>query len=102
MVAATLTGENRPGWHAPVGLPARETVCLPAARLAEFMELLEHDKRKPKHAGFVISKVWGWQTGRQARQRPCIERQNAVGGGNASMGPSHAWVYLLLLVSVLW
>lgn len=26
-------------------------------RPAEFLELLEHDKRKPKHTGFFISKV---------------------------------------------
>lgn len=31
---------------------------LPSAT-TEFLELLEHDKRKPKHTGFFISKVGG-------------------------------------------
>lgn len=33
------------------------TRLFPTHSQAEFLELLEHDKRKPKHTGFFISKV---------------------------------------------
>lgn len=62
----------------------------PPACPAEFIEFVQHDKRKPKHTGFFISRVSWWCCTGGVHSRP------------PGMGPTALWRHLLRSACMAW